>query len=76
VEDALWAATLEQARQQEMRRLEAEYIATAKNAIVAELYARLGLQRVRHDNGLTYYCLEPIAAPVFPSWMKVEQQAR
>jgi acyl carrier protein len=29
--------------------LEAEYIATAKNAIVAELYDRLGLPRVRHD---------------------------
>jgi FkbH-like protein len=71
VEDALWAATLERARQQEVRRLEAEYIATAKNAIVAELYDRLGLQRVRHDNRSIYYCLEPITAPVFPSWIRV-----
>jgi hypothetical protein len=53
--------------------LEAEYIATAKNAIVAELYDRLGLPRVRHDNGSIYYCLEPIAAPVFPSWIKLGQ---
>ena len=73
VEDALWAATLERARQQKVRRLEAEYIATAKNPIVAECYDRLGLQRVRHENGSTYYCLEPITAPVFPSWIRVKQ---
>ena len=49
VEDALWAATPERARQQKLRRLEVEYIATAKNAIVAELYDRLGPPRVRHN---------------------------
>src|SRR5439155_6568023 len=73
VEDALWAATLERARQQKVRRLEAEYIATPKNGIVAELYDRFGLQRVRHDNGSKYYCLQPIVAPVFPSWIRMEQ---
>ena len=71
VEDALWAATLERARQQKARRLEAEYIATAKNAIVAQLYDRLGLQRIRQDNGSIYYCLEPIAVPIIPSWIRL-----
>ena len=73
VEDALWAATLERARKQKVRRLEAEYIATAKNAIVAEFYDRLGLERVGHDNGSIYYCLEPIAVPIFPSWIRLGQ---
>ena len=73
VEDALWAAALEQARQQEVKKLEAEYIATAKNAIVAEIYDRFGLQRIRHNEGSIYYCLEPIAAPAFPSWIRVGQ---
>jgi FkbH-like protein len=73
VEDALWAATLERAHEQKLRRLEAEYITTAKNGIVAELYDRFGLQRIRHDNGSIYYCLQPIAAPVFPSWIRMEQ---
>jgi predicted enzyme involved in methoxymalonyl-ACP biosynthesis len=73
VEDALWAATLERAHQQKLRRLEAEYIATAKNGIVAELYDRFGLQRIRHDNGSIYYCLQPIAAPVFPPWIRMGQ---
>jgi FkbH-like protein len=73
VEDALWAATLQRARQQKVRRLEAEYIATAKNAVVAELYDRLGLERVRHDNGSIYYCLDPIAVPIFPSWIRLGQ---
>jgi len=72
VEDALWAATLERARQQKVRRLEAEYVATAKNAIVAELYDRFGLQRTRHDNGSTCYFLQPIGPPVFPSWIRLE----
>ncbi len=75
VEDALWAATLKRAHQQKVKRLETEYIATPKNAIVAELYDRLGLQRVRHDNGSIYYCLEPVPAPVFPPWVRVEQLA-
>jgi len=72
VEDALWAATLERARQQKVRRLEAEYVATAKNAIVAELYDRFGLQRTRQDNGSTCYFLQPIGPPVFPSWIRLE----
>ena len=72
VEDVLWAATLERARQQKVRRLEAEYVATAKNAIVAELYDRFGLQRTRHDNGSTCYFLQPIGPPVFPSWIRLE----
>ena len=73
VEDVLWATALERARQQKVRRLEAEYIATAKNAIVAELYDRLGLQRIRQDNGSIYYCLEPIAVPILPSWIRLGQ---
>jgi FkbH-like protein len=41
VEDALWSAMLQKARDQNVQRLEAEYIRTARNAIVANLYDRL-----------------------------------
>jgi hypothetical protein len=40
--------------------LEAEYIATDKNAIVANLYDRLGLRRIREDGSVIDYVLEPV----------------
>src|SRR3984893_15149074 len=60
VEDALWAAMLRRAHRQNVRRLEAEYIPTARNSIVASLYHRLGLQRIEHNSSLTRYRLEPV----------------
>ncbi len=73
VEDALWAAMLRRVDRQSVRRLEAEYIPTAKNGIVAGLYDRLGLQRVEHDNSSTHYVLEPIVPVEFPSWIHFGQ---
>jgi FkbH-like protein len=72
VEDALWAAMLKRVDRQHVRRLEAEYIATPKNSIVSNLYDRLGLQRIEHDQGLTRYAMEPVVPAHPPSWIASE----
>ena len=74
VEDALWAALVSRARRQNVRRLEAEFIPTAKNGIVAGLYDRLGLQRIDHDNSSTRYVLEPLIEMESPPSMVVLPQ--
>jgi len=74
LEDALWAAMVGRASQQSVRRLEAEYISTAKNGIVADLYDRLGLRRIQPDGGSTRYVLEQIIPVTFPSWIALEGQ--
>ena len=72
VEDALWAAALRRADRQNVRRLEAEYIPTGKNNIVANLYDRLGLQRVEQNSSSTRYVSEPVPVVEFPSWIAVK----
>jgi FkbH-like protein len=69
VEDALWAAMLRRALRQDVQRVEAEYIRTAKNSIVAGLYDRLGLRRIRHNSGSTCYLLEPVTFVESPPWI-------
>jgi FkbH-like protein len=75
LEDALWAAIVKRAREQRVRRLEAEYVPTNKNGIVARLYDRLGLQRIEHDSSVTRYALEPLASVKSPSWIVSENGA-
>jgi FkbH-like protein len=74
VEDALWAAMLRRANRQRMRRVEAEYIPTARNSIVASLYDRLGLQRIEHSSSSTRYQLEPVTKLEFPSWITLKNE--
>ena len=71
VEDALWSAMLQRAHDHHMQRLEAEYIRTEKNAIVASLYDRLGLCRVRENGGVINYVLEPVKTMKPPSWISL-----
>jgi hypothetical protein len=54
-----------------VRRLEAEYIATAKNGIVARVYDRLGLQRVADYSSSTRYALDRIDSAKCPSWISM-----
>jgi FkbH-like protein len=75
VEGALWAAMVKRAHQQRVRRLEAEYLPTAKNGIVARLYDRLGLQRIEHDSSVTRYVLESLVSVEPPSWIVSENGA-
>ena len=69
VEDALWTEMMLRAHRQNTRRVEAAYIATPKNGIVADLYDRLGLKRTGHDSSSTQYALEPVAPVTWPSWI-------
>jgi len=75
VEDALWAAMVNRANRQSVRKLEAEYLATAKNGIVAGLYDRLGLQRIRQNSSSTWYRSELVRQYPFPSWIKLEMKS-
>lgn len=75
VEDALWAAMLRRADQQGVHRIEAQYIRTAKNEIVAGLYDRLGLQRVGENSASTCYVLEPVTVVESPSWIVLKNEA-
>jgi FkbH-like protein len=75
VEDALWAAMVNRANRQSVRKLEAEYLATAKNGIVAGLYDRLGLQRIKQNSSSTWYRLELVRQYPFPSWIKLEMKS-
>jgi len=72
VEDALWAAMLKRVDRQRVRRLEAEYVPTAKNSIVSDLYDRLGLQRIEHNSSLTRYVMEPVIPAKNPPWITSE----
>jgi FkbH-like protein len=69
VEDALWAAMVNRAHRESIRKLEAEYRVTAKNEIVADLYERLGLQCIVQNSLTTRYRLEPVEPRPFPSWI-------
>jgi FkbH-like protein len=71
VEDALWAALVNQANRQKVQKLEAEYLATAKNGIVADLYDRLGLQRIKQNSSSTRYQLEPVRDYHFVPWINL-----
>ncbi len=69
VEDALWAAMIDRAKHQNVQRLEADYIATAKNGIVSELYQRLGLSCVAEEGISKRYALEPMPTFDPPPWI-------
>jgi FkbH-like protein len=75
MEDALWAAALRRVDRQNVRRLEAEYIPTARNDIVANLYDRLGLQCIERSSSSTRYVSEPVPVVEFPSWIAVKYDA-
>ena len=55
------------------KRVEAEYILTEKNALVADLYDRLGLRRTYENGSVTSYVLEPLKVMKPPSWISVKQ---
>lgn len=74
VEHALWAAIVNQAHGQGVQELEAEYIATAKNGMVADFYDQLGLTRVNKDSSVTRYQMQPVKRLSFPRWIAITNQ--
>ena len=69
VEDALWSAMLQKACECNVQRLEAEYIRSEKNAVVASLYDRLGLRRGQEHGPVINYVLEPVRVVNPPAWI-------
>jgi FkbH-like protein len=74
VEEALWAEATRRAQEQGTQRLDAEYIRSARNGLVAELYDRFGLERIAHDEDAVRYVMEPVARHRFPNWIAREEQ--
>jgi FkbH-like protein len=74
VENALWAAMVNRAHRHKVRKLEAEYRATAKNAIVASLYDKLGLDPIEQNSSSTRYQLEPVTTVESPSWIALKNE--
>jgi len=75
VEDALWSAMVSRALVQGVRKLDAEYRATAKNALAAKFYDRVGLQSVARDSSAVRYRLEPVEAHPSPPWIVVHNRS-
>ena len=69
VEHALWAATVNRAYQKGVRKLQAEYVATGKNSLVADFYDKLGFRQVEGNGSVKRYELTPLAPRLYPSWI-------
>ena len=72
IEDAFWAVIVERARTSEALAIEAEFIPSAMNAQVRDLYDRLGLDLLDDTAGTRRYrrALAGFMPPV-PPWVKV-----
>ena len=69
VEHARWAATVNRAYQKGVRKLQAEYVATGKNSLVADFYDKLGFRQVEGNGSVKRYELTPLAPRLYPSWI-------
>ena len=69
VEHALWAATVNRAYQKGVRKLQAEYVATGKNSLVADFYDKLGFRQVEGNGSVKRYELTPVEPCLYPSWI-------
>lgn len=72
VEESLWSAFVELATGRAFQRIRAQYIPTEKNAMVADLFLRLGMQAVESPQGEYLYELGLPAAVLKPDWIKVK----
>jgi len=64
---------LERTSNHQIKQVEAEYIRTEKNGLVADLYDRLELRRNYENGSVTSYMLEPLKVMKPPSWISVKQ---
>jgi FkbH-like protein len=69
VEHALWAAMVNRAYRKGVRKLQAEYVATGKNSLVADFYDKLGLHQVEGNGSSKRYELTSITPCLYPSWI-------
>ena len=73
-EQALWGSLLTKARALGYRTVRAEYLPTAKNQQVADLFDRFGMTREKHGDAGSSYTLQLSALPKFPAWLEVIDQ--
>lgn len=74
VEDALWGELVNRAHGKKVAKIEANYRATAKNSLVADLYDRYGMRRTEESPSGTRYELSPITPQTLPSWIAVTEK--
>jgi FkbH-like protein len=75
VEEAILADVAARARALGARRLLAEYIPTAKNALVRELYPRLGFAEIGRSDATVRYALSLDAAPAGVDFITLTERA-
>jgi FkbH-like protein len=73
VEEVLWAELANRAANAGVKRIHAEYLPTAKNGLVAQLFDRFGLACVEETAAGKRYRLEPVKPVDSPPWMVVER---
>lgn len=73
VEDVLWAELATRAASSRLRRINAEYISSAKNGVVAPLFDRFGLEVVGETIAGKKYRLDPVKPIDSPVWITVER---
>jgi FkbH-like protein len=73
VEEVLWSQLTTRAAAAGFKRINAEYIPTAKNGLVAQIFERLGLAVVEESGAGKKYRLEPVKPVESPSWIAVEK---
>jgi FkbH-like protein len=73
-EDVLWAELVARAAAAGVPRIFCQYVATPKNALVANLFDRFGLKRTKESPGATDYVLDPVRPIAFPSWIAVDRK--
>jgi FkbH-like protein len=71
VEEVLWSATLSKALETGFSRIEAEYVPTERNQLVANLYGSWGLVPSLNSPEKTHYTLFPVQARPMPDWVEV-----
>ena len=72
VEAAVWAHVMAAAAQRGARTVRAEYVATAKNALVADFFDRMGLAPAGESGPVRRYRTELARLPgVAPAWVEV-----
>ena len=69
VEHALWAAMVNRAYRKGVRKLQAEYVATGKNSLVANFYDKLGFRQVEGNGSIKRYEFTPLVPCLYPAWI-------
>lgn len=71
-ENVLWSEFLSRASEKNYQTITAEFLAGAKNQQVSDLFLRLGMMLIRHDEKERHYRLSLPASFKMPDWINVE----